>query len=104
MKVLCCNCIETSCSHVTDNPNGLQDFDPTAQNVTFSTMPNDDERYPLIAIVEDHINEADQQFICVARLLDPALAGGVIFYPQSTVITIVDNDRKTLLVKSLWLD
>ena len=68
-------------------------------------MPSsgDSDLKPLVGIVDDLINEADQQFVCVVRVLDTSLvtSGRVRITKRATVITIVDNDRKSC---HIWVD
>ena len=80
-----------------DNPNGLQEFDYTPQNLTFNTTQNDDVISPMIRIVEDQINDAEQQFICIVKVFDTSLitSGSVIIGHPSVVIRIVDDDSKS---------
>ena len=79
---------------VSDIPNGPMDFDNSILNLTFTSSQR--EINFNIAIVDDQINEADQQFICIVRLTNPSVnaSGNVIIKNPSTVITIADNDRK----------
>ena len=79
---------------VSDIPNGPMDFDKSILNLTFTFSQT--ELSPNVAIVDDLINEAEQQFICIVRLADPSVnaSGNVIIKNPSTVIRIVDNDRK----------
>ena len=80
-----------------DNPNGLQEFDYTPHNVTFTTLPNDDVLSPIIRIVEDQINNAEHQFICIVKVFDPSLitSGSVVIGHPSVVIRIADADSKS---------
>ena len=57
----------------------------------------DSDLKPLVGIVDDLINEAEQQFVCVVRVLDTSLvtSGRVNITNGATVIRIVDNDRKS---------
>ena len=61
-------------------------------------MPSsgDSDLKPLVGIVDDDINEAEQQFYCIVRVLDTSLvtSGRVSITNQATIIRIVDNDRK----------
>ena len=79
---------------VSDIPNGPMDFDKSILNLTFTSSQN--ELSPNVGIVDDQTNEAEQQFICIVRLADPSVnaSGNVIIKTPSTVIRIVDNDRK----------
>ena len=80
---------------VSDNEtNGITDFNKSILNLTF--ISSQTELSPNVAIVDDLINEAEQQFICIVRLTDPSVnaSGNVIIKTPSTVIRIVDNDRK----------
>ena len=79
---------------VSDILNGHMDFDMSILNLIFTSSQT--ELSPNVAIVDDLINEADQQFICIVRLVDPSViaSGNVIIKTPSTVIRIVDNDRK----------
>ena len=79
---------------VSDIPNGPMDFDKSIQNLTFTSSQR--EINFNVAIVDDLINEADQQFICIVRLTDPSViaSGNVIIKHPSTVIRIFDDDRK----------
>ena len=74
--------------------NGTKDFDNSILNLTFGLSQS--ALSPNVAIVDDQINEAEQQFICIVRLANPSVnaSGNVIFKNPSTVITIFDNDRK----------
>ncbi|KAL5468811.1 hypothetical protein EMCRGX_G029932 [Ephydatia muelleri] len=56
-------------------PNGHMDFDMSILHLIFTSSQT--ELSPNVAILNDLINEAEQQFICI---------------PPSTVIRIVDND------------
>ncbi|KAL5468739.1 hypothetical protein EMCRGX_G029850 [Ephydatia muelleri] len=73
-------------------PNGPMDFNKSIVNLTFTSSQT--ELSPNVGIVDDLINEAAQQFICIVRLADPSVnaSGNVIIKPPSTVIRIVDND------------
>eukprot|EP00731_Ephydatia_muelleri_P017042 Em0010g140a len=73
-------------------PNGPMDFNKSIVNLTFTSSQT--ELSPNVGIVDDQINEAAQQFICIVRLADPSVnaSGNVIIKPPSTVIRIVDND------------
>ena len=53
--------------------------------------------------MDDDINEAEQQFVCIVRVLDTSLvtSGRVNFTNRATVIKIVDNDRKSC---HIWVD
>ena len=79
---------------VSDIPSGPMDFDKSILNLTFTSSQR--EINFNVAIVDDQINEADQQFICIVRLTNPSVnaSGNVIIKHPSTVITIADNDRK----------
>ena len=79
---------------VSDIPNGPMDFDKSILNLTFTSSQR--EMNVNVAIVDDLINEADQQFICIVRLTNPSVnaSGNVIIKNPSTVITIADDDRK----------
>ena len=79
---------------VSDIPNGPMDFDKSILNLTFTSSQR--ELGSNVAIVDDQINEADQQFICIVRLTNPSVnaSGNVIIKNPSTVITIADDDRK----------
>ena len=79
---------------ISDIPNGPMDFNKSILNLTFDSSQT--ELSPNVGIVDDLINEAAQQFICIVRLVDPSVnaSGNVIIKPPSTVIRIVDNDRK----------
>ena len=74
--------------------NGTKDFDNSILNLTFGLSQS--ELSPNVGIVDDQINEAEQKFICIVRLADPSVnaSGNVIIKNPSTVIRIVDNDRK----------
>ncbi|KAL5468815.1 hypothetical protein EMCRGX_G029936 [Ephydatia muelleri] len=73
-------------------PNGPMDFDKSILNLTFTSSQR--EINFNVAIVDDLINEADQQFICIVRLTNPSVnaSGNVIIKNPSTVITIADDD------------
>ena len=77
-----------------DISNGTKDFDNSILNLTFDLSQT--ELSPIVGIENDMINEAEQQFICIVRLTDPSVnaSGNVIIKNPSTVIRIVDNDRK----------
>ena len=79
---------------LSDIPNGPMDFNKSILNLTFTSSQT--ELRPNVAIVDDQINEVEQQFICIVRLADPSVnaSGNVIIKNPSTVIRIVDNDRK----------
>ena len=79
---------------VSDIPNGPMDFDKSILNLTFTSSQR--EINFNVAIVDDLINEADQQFICIVRLTNPSViaSGNVIIKNPSTVIRIADDDRK----------
>ena len=79
---------------VSDIPNGPMDFNKTILNLTFTSSQR--EINFNVAIVDDLINEADQQFICIVRLTNPSVNayGNVIIKNPSTVIRIADDDRK----------
>eukprot|EP00731_Ephydatia_muelleri_P017046 Em0010g144a len=76
-------------------PNGPMDFDKSILNLTFTSSQR--EINFNVAIVDDQINEADQQFICIVRLTNPSVnaSGNVIIKNPSTVITIADDDLDT---------
>eukprot|EP00731_Ephydatia_muelleri_P017063 Em0010g161a len=78
---------------VSDIPNGPMDFDKSILNLTFTSSQR--ELGSNVAIVDDQINEADQQFICIVRLTNPSVnaSGNVIIKNPSTVITIADDDQ-----------
>eukprot|EP00731_Ephydatia_muelleri_P017053 Em0010g151a len=73
-------------------PNGHMDFDMSILHLIFTSSQT--ELSPNVAILNDLINEAEQQFICIVQLADPSVnaSGNVIIKPPSTVIRIVDND------------
>ena len=79
---------------VSDIPNGPMDFFKSILNLTFTSSQR--ELGSNVAIVDDQINEAEQQFICIVRLTNPSVnaSGNVIIKNPSTVITIADDDRK----------
>ena len=52
-----------------------------------------------IAFLSDNIVEADETFLARLSTDDP----GVIIDPEDAVITIIDNDRKLQVLKSLSL-
>ena len=49
--------------------------------------------------MEDNINDAEEQFICIVKVFDPSLvtSGSVVIRDPSVVIRIVDDDRKSYM-------
>lgn len=72
-------------------------FDNTSQLVTFTTSINSTEVRPFVSVVDDGINEPEEQFVVIVKLVNSSLTTGVKFTSPSTLIRIVDNDGKHVI-------